>query len=149
MTHLRKLRWRRTSTVTEQNLAPRLGRAGDAGLDLTVAYPMVLIPGATRDISAGIAVAFPDDVWGLIVGRSSTLRKRGLLVNTGVIDTGYRGELFVNVHNMTDQDVWVSAGERLGQLILLPNLASRVEVTEVLDLPPSERGDKGFGSTGL
>jgi dUTP pyrophosphatase len=127
-------------------LLPAKGYEDDAGFDLYTSFPRTIEPGQVVDLPTSIAVELPEGFWGMIVGRSSALRKRGLLVNTGIIDAGYRGELFVNVRNMTEEPVLVARGERLGQLIpfatvqLMPKWVDR--------LNDSERGMGAFGSTG-
>lgn len=124
---------------------------GDAGWDLVAAHDAYIGPHGFNDVACRVRVALPEGVWGLILGRSSTLRKRRLLVATAVIDQGYRGELFVLVQNTTPGSVMVKAGERLAQLIPLPLLTPEIKVrllTDLEDLPESDRGDKGFGSTG-
>lgn len=119
---------------------------GDAGMDLCVVGDHVLAPGESRDLPTGIAVQMPDELWGRITGRSSTLRKRGLFVNEGVIDNGYRGELLVYVTNRQSTPVEISSGDRLAQLILQPVFRSPAAWAEALD--ESKRGTNGFGSTG-
>lgn len=121
--------------------------AGDAGLDLFCSQDMEILPGRFEDIPVGVSVELPEGFWGLLTGRSSTLRKRGLMVAQGVIDQGYRGPLFTGVWNLTPGPVKVSRGERLAQLILVPLWEGGVE--PVLFLSESSRGSAGFGSSGL
>lgn len=128
-------------------LLPRYGYAGDAGMDLSVVSRHVLNPGESRDLPTGIAVELPAGFWARITGRSSTLRQRGLFVNEGVIDEGYRGELLVYVTNRQSTPVEILQGDRLAQLILHP--VHQAPPVEVGELAPSERGTNGFGSTGL
>lgn len=121
----------------------------DAGLDLYVSETTVVGPGEFKDIPCGVAVELREGTWGLLVGRSSTLRKRGLLVNLGVIDVGYRGELFAGVQNTsTTQSVEVTEGNRVAQLIILPNLTERFRPVMAGGLMPHARGSLGFGSSG-
>lgn len=125
---------------------PTKGYFGDAGFDLYCSESVDIEPGSWKDVDLGVSIQLPPKHWGLLTGRSSTLRRRGLLVNQGIIDNGYRGKLFANVVNMTDETVSVKEGERLAQLILLPVWDGVMEVAE--ELAPSARGDNGFGSTG-
>lgn len=120
---------------------------GDAGLDLYCSEDVTIPPGQFEDIPVGVSVELPEGFWGLLTGRSSTLRKRGLMVAQGVIDQGYRGPLFAGVWNLTGEPVKALRGERLAQLILLPLWAGGVE--SVLFLSGSSRGSAGFGSSGL
>lgn len=115
-------------------------------MDLATINEWTLRPGESKDLPTGLRVELPEGVWGRITGRSSTLRKRGLFVNEGVIDQGYRGELFVYVTNRNDYDTVIEHGTRLAQLILAPVL--RAAVVEVERVSDSIRGSKGFGSTG-
>lgn len=119
---------------------------GDAGADLVVVEGAWLDPGEARDFAIGLAIEPPPGYWFLIHGRSSTLRKRGLFVNPGIIDSGYRGPLFVYVRNDTGGAVEIVPGDKLAQLLLLPYV--QPAVVEVDELAPSARGVAGFGSTG-
>lgn len=129
-------------------ILPTRAYSGDAGFDLYCEIDYTVAPNAVVDIPCGVAVQLPDGVWGLIVGRSSTLRKHNLLVNLGVIDTGWRGKLFANVKNLGVAPFEVKRGMRLAQLIPLPNLAAELTPTEVQNLAISDRGESGFGSSG-
>ena len=133
----------------ERFTLPTRGHDDDAGFDLYVSQDTLVPAGEFVDIPSNTAAQIPDHTWGYLTGRSSTLRKKGLLVNPGVIDAGYRGELFAGVQNMTSEGVLVSAGERVAQLIVLPNgseplVPTRVERFETT----TARGENGFGSTG-
>lgn len=119
---------------------------GDAGFDLFCRQSAVLAPGERVDIPLGVRCQIPVGWWGLLTGRSSTLRKRGLLVAQGVIDQGYRGPLFALIQNLTAHPVEVRDGERLAQLILIPLYTGDPVLVE--DLNDSVRGVAGFGSTG-
>ena len=136
-------------TVEEGARLPAPGYPGDAGFDLYVAEKATFLPGEFRDVPCGVAVELPPGVWGMITGRSSTVRTRGLLVTQGIIDTGYRGPLFAGTHNLSAyEEVTVEEGERIAQLILFPNLADVFSPMKVTELNASPRGTNGFGSSG-
>ena len=120
----------------------------DAGHDLFVCEPVRINPSEFADVRAGIAVALPFGYYAEIVGRSSTLRHRGLLVNPAVIDGGYRGELYAGVWNLSSESVDISVGERLAQVILHEIIVPAWASVEVDELPQSDRGKRGFGSSG-
>lgn len=120
---------------------------GDAGLDLFCSESATIEPGRFVDIPLGISVEIPGGYWAMLAGRSSTLRKRGLLVNQGIIDQGYRGPLFAGVWNLTDEPVEVPRGDRVAQLILIPLWTGNP--VSVLHLAESSRGMSGFGSSGF
>ena len=126
---------------------PTKAYPGDAGWYLYVSRDAVIPAHSFTDAHTDITIAMPEGLWGRITGRSGTLRKYGLMVNEGIIDNGYRGELFIGVFNLTNHDRFIPAGTRLAQLIfhwLIEDL--QWELTVVL--PPSQRQDKGFGSSG-
>ena len=125
---------------------PTRAYTGDAGWDLYVSESVDILPGQFADVPCGVGVALPEDTWGMLTGRSSTLRNRGLLVHQGVIDQGYRGPLFAGVFNLGSDVAVVEAGARIAQLIVVPMHVHRVEYVD--RLRPGERGSAGFGSSG-
>jgi dUTP pyrophosphatase len=129
---------------------PAYQRVGDAGLDLHAAEDASLPPGARAVIGTGIAVAIPLGFAGLATPRSGLAARLGLsIVNApGVIDSGYRGEIKVILINLDPVDVIeVRRGDRIAQMLIVPVAAA--ELVEVVELPPSERGSGGHGSTGV
>ncbi len=96
-------------------------------------------------VSTQIAVEIPEGYYGQIADRSS-MGKRGIKVFGGVIDSGYRGELVVCLGNLSTTDHTIEHGDKIAQLLLLPVATPQVE--EVDELSDSERGERGFGSSG-
>lgn len=127
---------------------PTRAYSDDAGFDLYVSEDRIVAPGEFVDIPCAVAVELPPHTWALLTGRSSTLRKKRLLVNQGVIDPGYRGELFAGVWNLSAEPVEVKAGERVAQLIPMHNQALTFDLFEVEHLASHPRGEQGFGSSG-
>lgn len=125
---------------------PTIAYTGDAGYDLYVSRSAIVGKGLVKDIHTDISIRLPEGYFARIVGRSSTLRKRGLIVNEGIIDNGYTGELFVCVYNTGEDSVLVHPGERLAQLIIQPIV--QVQFNLVDCLPETQRGENGFGSSG-
>lgn len=133
--------------VTGSGFLPTRAYDGDAGFDLYCSEERILMQGEFRDIPCGIKIEMPPGYWALIKPRSSTLRRKGLLVAEGVIDNGYRGEIFVGVQCLGTA-AKVEKGERLAQLIPFHLTAAAMEPLWVDELNPSDRGEKGFGSSG-
>lgn len=135
--------------LTPTGLAPTKAYADDAGFDLYCDAELVIEPSTFVDVPLGVAIKVPEGTWGLLTARSSTLRKHGLMVAQGVIDCGYTGPLFAGVWNMTDEPVKVEPGMRLVQYILMTNASLDVEAQQVDELPKTDRGASGFGSSGV
>jgi dUTP pyrophosphatase len=136
--------------VHELGQLPTRAHNNDAGFDMYVAEDTIIPPDAFVDVPCGISVELPEHSWAMITGRSSTLRKSKLLVTTGIIDTGYRGPLFAGVQNLDfENEFHAKAGTRLAQLIVLPNMAMNLVPVPVADLSRSDRGESGFGSSGV
>lgn len=128
---------------------PIRAHADDAGWDLFVSQTVEVPPHKFMDVPSGVHIRLPDGYWGMLTGRSSTIRKRGLLVVQGIIDTGYTGELFSAVWNLTDQPVTLKRGERVAQLIILPNSTAQTVMVQARALGVTSRGWAGFGSSGV
>jgi len=121
----------------------------DAGLDLCALHDAQIEPGERREVATGIAVAIPPGHAGLVLPRSGLAARHGIaLVNApGLIDAGYRGELRVLLLNTDRRERFaLRAGERIAQLVIIALAA--VAVTPVEALEDSERGARGFGSSG-
>jgi dUTP pyrophosphatase len=129
-------------------VAPGRAYPDDAGLDLYVSVRTTIPVGQTVAVPAGIRMQLPPWAWGFITGRSSTLVKRRLMVQSAVIDTGYRGPLYAYVTNLGEETAVAMPGERLAQIIVMENSTRRVTVREVEELEPHDRGSNGFGSSG-
>ena len=127
---------------------PSRAYAGDAGLDLASCEAVSLAPGARAMVGTGLAVAIPEGYAGFVQPRSGLAARHGIsVVNApGLIDSGYRGEVRVVLLN-TDRDhaFEVEPGMRIAQLVVLA--VPGVELVEVDELPETERGVRGFGSS--
>lgn len=129
-----------------QGSAPQRSYPGDAGDDLHCSDNIVVPPHTYVDTPTDISIKLPDGFFGRIVGRSSTMRRHGLLVIEGIIDSGFTGSLFVCVYNPKPDPVVIIAGQRLAQFILHPIVETNYRA--VTELPQTERGENGFGSSG-
>jgi dUTP pyrophosphatase len=127
---------------------PARAYAGDAGLDLSACERLELAPGERALVATGLAVAIPEGYAGFVQPRSGLAAKHGIsIVNTpGLVDSGYRGELQVALLNTDLRESFVvEPGMRIAQLVVLPIPA--FDLVEVDELPSSERGVRGFGSS--
>jgi dUTP pyrophosphatase len=127
---------------------PRYQTAGAAGMDLRADEPVDLAPGERRLVPTGIAVAIPPGWEGQVRPRSGLALKLGVgIANApGTVDSDYRGEVGVILVNGGQERVRLPRGERIAQLVVAP--VTRAALQEVAELPGSERGGGGFGSTG-
>jgi dUTP pyrophosphatase len=128
---------------------PARAYEADAGLDLTACERLEVGPGERAVVPTGLAVAIPEGYAGFVQPRSGLAARHGIsLVNTpGLVDAGYRGEVLVILLNTDARESFVvEPGMRIAQLVLVP--VPDVSVTEVEELPPSERGSRGHGSSG-
>lgn len=127
---------------------PARARADDAGLDLYAAEAATIEPGARALVPTGIALAIPAGYAGFVLPRSGLALRHGLtLLNTpGLIDAGYRGEVKVLLVNHDRAAVTVARGDRIAQLVI--QRVEPAELVEVDELPTTDRGAGGFGSTG-
>lgn len=136
--------------LDERATVPTYGSACAAGADLYACTdaPVTVEAGATVLVHTGIAMAIPDGYVGLIYARSGLASKKGLAPanKVGVIDSDYRGEIMVALHNHGTVAQSVEHGERIAQIVFTPYAAASFGVTDELD--DTVRGAGGFGSTG-
>lgn len=124
------------------------GKLTDSEWDDYFKSKIVIMPHETKMISTGIAIAVPTGYMGCIYARSGLASKKSLAPANcvGIVDSDYRGEVKVALHNYSDKNQVIDVGERIAQLIIQPiSLCTPVEVDE---LDETERGSAGFGSTG-
>jgi len=127
---------------------PAYARDGDAGLDLCAAEAVTLAPGARALVPTGVAIAIPSGYAGLVLPRSGLALRHGVTVLNapGLIDAGYRGEVKVLLVNHDHEPASFARGERIAQLVIQPVARAQLDVVD--QLPSSQRGEGGFGSTG-
>lgn len=129
---------------------PTRGSEYAAGYDLYAATDreISLFPHTTQLIGTGLAFELPDGYFGAVYARSGLASKKGLRPANcvGVVDSDYRGEVMVALHNDSDHIMTIDAGERIAQLVLMPYINMTFEQVE--ELNTTNRGEGGFGSTG-
>ena len=131
---------------------PQAATLGSAGMDLRAALdaPLTLSPGESALVPSGMAIHIGDPGWcALIVPRSGLGHKHGLVMGNlvGVIDADYQGPLMISCWNRGTQPYTIEVGDRIAQLLLVPVAQARLNV--VTEFKPSQRGEGGFGSTGV
>jgi dUTP pyrophosphatase len=139
----------RIKLLDEDLPTPSYAHDGDAGADLYAAEDVVLEPGQRKLVRTGVAIALPDGHVGLVHPRSGLAAKQGVTVLNapGTVDAGYRGEILVNLINHDRQQVAkIVRGDRIAQLVV--QRVERADFVVVDDLPGSDRGAGGHGSTG-
>ena len=136
--------------LRDDAVVPTRAYAGDAGLDLASCERVELGPGERATVATGLAVAIPDGYAGFVQPRSGLASRHGItIVNTpGLVDSGYRGELKVILLNTDATEVFVvEPGMRIAQLVVMQ--VPGIDPVEVDELPESERGVRGFGSSAV
>ncbi len=125
---------------------PSYAHQGDAGLDIFCLESVVIAPSGRVSVSTGIAMEIPEGYVGLIWDKSGLSAKNGLKVLGGVVDSGYRGEVFVSLINLSSEVHNFERGHKVAQIIIQKKENTTVE--EVTELSESVRGEGRFGSTG-
>ena len=137
----------RVKRLNDDARLPTRGSTYAAGLDLYATVETIVPSGGNALVSTGISVEIPEGLYGRIAPRSGFSMTTGLIVNAGVVDSDYRGELFVLFNNFQATAVKIHKGTKMAQLIL--EKISLLDVEEVDSLNDTERGEGGFGSTGV
>ena len=136
--------------LDERAVLPTYGSEFSAGADLYAVADgdIVFAPGETKFVKTGLAMEIPVGYAGFIYARSGLACKRGLAPanKVGVVDSDYRGEVMVALHNHSDKEQVVAPGERIAQLVVAPFL--KATFTQAEELNETLRGEGGFGSTG-
>lgn len=125
---------------------PTYAHPGDAGMDIYSREDVLLKAGSRYDFALGFKTEIPAGYVGIIFDRSSLAQKAGLHHLAGVIDAGYRGEWYVILQNLSNQEYQIKKGDKIAQILFLP--ITQVQLEEVVELRNSSRGEGGFGSTG-
>lgn len=136
--------------LRENAILPKYGSEFAAGADLYALCDedIVFAPNETKFVHTGLAMEIPEGYAGLVYARSGLASKRGLAPanKVGVVDSDYRGEIMVALHNHSGEEQKIASGERIAQLVVTPFL--KVEFEEAETLSETVRGEGGFGSTG-
>ena len=145
----------RVKKLTENAVLPTQGSAAAAGYDLYSVDTFCIEPGETRLVHTGLAMEIPENFWGGIYARSGLATKKGLRPANcvGVIDSDYRGEIMVALHNDSSSIQRIEAGDRIAQLVFHQQCIIGPDVDGSIwqvvdDLSDTDRGEGGFGSTG-
>jgi dUTP pyrophosphatase len=132
--------------VSSEAKVPSYSHQGDAGMDLFSCVQLTISPGKTVAVATGIQMAIPAGYVGLIWDKSG-IALQGVHRLAGVVDAGYRGEVKVVLTNLGKDPFVVSPGMKIAQILIHP--VQTVEIVEVEALDRTDRGEDGFGSTGL
>ncbi len=136
--------------LNDKAILPTYGSIDAAGADLyaNIDENETILPHETKLIKTGVAMAIPKGLMGLLFARSGLASKRGLAPanKVGVVDSDYRGEILVALHNHTDQEQSIEPGERIAQMVFVPYVKGIFDVVD--NLEETARGSGGFGSTG-
>jgi dUTP pyrophosphatase len=135
--------------LVPEAVLPAYAHPGDAGMDLCSVESLVIPAGGRSLVRTGLKMALPAGYEAQVRPRSGLALKRGVTVlNTpGTIDEGYRGEVGVILANFGNEDFSVEIGDRIAQMVIAPVV--RAEIVEADELDATDRGEGGFGSTGV
>jgi dUTP pyrophosphatase len=133
----------------EPDLMPTIGNPGDAGYDLRSADNAIVPARSRHTVNTGVSIALPAGYVALVHPRSGLAAKHGITVLNapGTVDAGYRGQMLITLVNHSDEDFEISRGDRIAQMLFQKFESARF--VHVAELPGSQRGSAGFGSTGV
>ena len=126
---------------------PEYAFGTDVGFDVKAIENVSLFPLEQKTVRTGIAIEIPEGHVGLVRDRAGIVQKMNVHTVAGTFDSGFRGEVSIILVNMNDKTIEIEKGMRIAQIILVPVI--KAEIKEVKKLSSTERGDKGFGSTGM
>lgn len=131
--------------LDEYGIAPQRAHGTDAGVDLFAPFAFKVKAGKRIVIDTGVHVVLPKNTVGYIKSKSGLMANKGILTD-GTIDEGYTGQIGVVLFNFSDEDVVFEKGDKIAQLVVQPVLYPGMIITD--ELPETERGGDGWGSTG-
>lgn len=131
--------------LDEGAFTPTRAHPTDAGMDLYAREDKVVPARGSAKFDTGVHIELPCGTVGMLKSKSGLNVKYGI-ISEGVIDEGYTGSIVAKLYNLSDDDYWVWAGDKITQLVIMPYLAPDLEVVDELD--DTDRGDNGFGSSG-
>ena len=126
---------------------PKYAHEGDAGFDLVSVENCLISPGNKIIVSTGLKMEIPKGFFGSIRDRSGLAAKKAIHVLAGVIDSHYRGEIKIVLINLGNENFEINKGDRIAQMIIQP--CENCNIEEVQNIDETERGESGFGSTGI
>jgi dUTP pyrophosphatase len=127
--------------------SPEYALDSDAGFDLKSIENVSIFPFDQKKVSTGIAIEVPEGYVGIVRDRAGIVQKMNVHTVAGTFDSGFRGEVSIMLVNMNDKTVEIEKGMRIAQIILVPIV--KAKIVEVKKLSQTERGERGFGSTGM
>lgn len=135
--------------LSESAILPQRAHQGDAGLDLFTPVEIILTPLQRKLVKLGFAIAIPEGFVGMVCPRSGLAANNGITVLNapGIIDSGYRGEVGVVLINISNESVTLKQGAKIAQLLVVPYSSANPQWVGFLD--DTDRGEGGFGSTGI
>ncbi len=133
--------------LSEDAILPKYAKADDAGMDFYSNQDTQILPNERKLINTGISIAIPKGYVGLIWDKSGIATKHGVKTMAGVIDSGYRGEIKILFHNLSNETYLIEKNKKIAQMLIQP--VEQREIVEVEELDNTDRGTGGFGSTGI
>lgn len=142
-----EIRYTRTNPAASKDPIRRSNKS-DAGADLVAAESVTIPPLSRATVGIGVSIEIPEGYYGRIAPRSGLAHRHGIDVLAGVVDSGYRGEIKVVLHNTDDNEsFYIRQGDKIAQIIIEKHY--NFDFVESEDLSDTERGHGGFGSTGI
>jgi len=128
-------------------VVPKYANPGDAGMDFFANEEVIIKPNQRKLVNTGISMAIPLGYVGLIWDKSGIASKHGIKTMAGVIDSSYRGEIKILLHNLSAEEFKIEKGTKIAQMLIQP--VEQKEIIEVESLDETKRGTGGFGSSGV
>ena len=133
--------------LNPEAIIPSYAHENDAGMDIYSIEDKTILPGERELISTGISMEIPEGYVALVWDKSGLAAKQGLKTMGGVIEHTYRGEYKIILFNSSNQEITILKNQKIAQILIQPIVSARLQ--EVDELSDTERGSKGFGSSGL